>query len=630
MVPRIIRRQLGRLRRREDLLRLTWGLARWLAVAFVLLALACLADWLIDFYADTPWPVRVALLTVQVVASVAAVLFFLVLPLSRRQGDTELALRVEEHAPELGHRLISAVQLNQPDAATAGMSPELIGLVTRDAEVRAARLRFTGVADHRRLKWSACLAVPVFLAAALFALAWPETVEALLRRQLLADEPIPRSVYLASVLPEVWYRPSNEEVVLRFHATGPGVDDAGEGVVLVEAAGQYPRVVTLEREGGGRGEARYVARVPAATVDFTYRAWLADGRTRGASEVRYVPRPAVNELTAWVRLPKYVGLRPSGEPFEKDAPHAEIASLKGGSARVRAALSRPVREAAVEVLAYEAGQDKLLRRVPLILRGEVAAGTFDLLPGDTAYRVVVADEHGFVNVPPPRRGIRFIAEEPPTVTLLREEFPAVGQLAGLRGPAEDFEMDGVPLPAGGPFRIAYVCTGPYGLDHTVVRFRVLKKSAAGEESEAFVAGKWHTLPLKEKKASREAGPFDPRRGVFLRSGLNEQVEFHAVDAVHPEKLGRTLGGGRFDLRSSGIPDDKGDLVVLRSGDQLEYFVEVFAGKDSDSGRPSARSETRRKSVVSAVELVRWLQDVLQEERRIKQLETKQRGVFEAN
>src|SRR5947209_1725218 len=96
MVPRTILRQLRRLRRREYLQRLIWGLARLVVLAGVLLACACLTDWLIDRYQETPLAVRVALLAVQVMAATLAVLFFLGVPLSRWPGNTELALRVEE------------------------------------------------------------------------------------------------------------------------------------------------------------------------------------------------------------------------------------------------------------------------------------------------------------------------------------------------------------------------------------------------------------------------------------------------------------------------------------------------------------------------------------------------------
>ena len=106
------------------------------------------------------------------------------------------------------------------------------------------------------------------------------------------------------------------------------------------------------------------------------------------------------------------------------------------------------------------------------------------------------------------------------------------------------------------------------------------------------------------------------------------MHFHAVPALVPHTLGRTLGGGRFDFKTTGIPDGKGGYVALREGDMIEYCVEVLADRDPSAGRPSARSETRVKTMVSLPEFVRWIDDTLQEERRIRQLDTQQRGVFD--
>ena len=57
-------------------------------------------------------------------------------------------------------------------------------------------------------------------------------------------------------------------------------------------------------------------------------------------------------------------------------------------------------------------------------------------------------------------------------------------------------------------------------------------------------------------------------------------------------------------------------------------VEVFADEDAESKRPSARSEIRTRPILSDDEFARWFVDALQEERRLKDLDAKQRGVFE--
>src|SRR5207302_7067738 len=132
--------------------------------------------------------------------------------------------------PSLGHRLISAVQLNRAGAATAGMSPELIAAVTGEAEQQTAALDFRRIADHQRLGWSALVAAPLALGTAVIFACWPATVQALLARQWLAERDIPRSLHLESVSPElVW--PSGEDVLLRFRATGTSLTDRLRGEV---------------------------------------------------------------------------------------------------------------------------------------------------------------------------------------------------------------------------------------------------------------------------------------------------------------------------------------------------------------------------------------------------------------
>ncbi|HEV3020905.1 MAG TPA: hypothetical protein VGX76_00500, partial [Pirellulales bacterium] len=233
------------------------------------------------------------------------------------------------------------------------------------------------------------------------------------------------------------------------------------------------------------------------------------------------------------------------------------------------------------------------------------------------------DHNGFVNVPQPRRHVRLVPEEPPQVALLKEQFPpALVDVAA--GGTEDFVVDGLPLPQGGSIPIAFTASGPYGLGQARLLFRVLKKTVSGNDEAGDEP--WLTLPLGETAASEQSGPFDPRVGAFAGSGPRDQIYFHAVAGTLP--LPRMLGGGRFDFKTTGIPDGKGGLRTLRIGDQVEYCIEVSADKDGKLGRPTARSESRVKTVVSFGDLERWLADNLQEARRLRELENKQRGLFE--
>ena len=96
----------------------------------------------------------------------------------------------------------------------------------------------------------------------------------------------------------------------------------------------------------------------------------------------------------------------------------------------------------------------------------------------------------------------------------------------------------------------------------------------------------------------------------------------------PERiLGRTLGGGRVHFKTAGVPDGKGGAITLEDGDKIEYCIEVHADKGDTPGRPIARSEARVQSLGTQDSLVRWILNIAQEERRLKELDTKQRAIF---
>ena len=631
MVPRSILHQLSKLRRREVLLRLVWGTARCLAVLAVALLAACLIDYVIDREQDTPWVLRLGLFFLQAVLVVGAAALLLVKPLLvGKLSDSELALQVEDKHPELQHRLISAVQLNQPGAETEGMSPELIAKVTREAEKQAGRIPFAQVADSRRWAWSAAVAGPVLVIGLVLLLVWPDLVQALIARQLLQDREIPRAYTLVSVTKEVF--PQGEQAILRFHITGLDVDQQN-GIVLVQPDGlpsdRYP--LELEKASGGTGHAVFISK-PYSNVDFTFQAWLGDGRTRKPLRVRFVPRPVVTELTAWVLLPPYCDYE-GKRRYPILQPRGDIISIKGSMGKVQVKIQKPIKSGHIEILRQPPGDPEkdasqaaeiVDRKVELTLdqTGQIGVGSFEMLPEDTGYRVVAADEYGFVNVPPPRRALNLVDEEPPQVSLLPEVLPPLVEL----GPGEDVDVEGMPVLLGGSIPIAYTATGPYGLGQARCLFRLLKKKESGNEN--VPEEKWIVLPLPEVGYSKAKGIFDPKRGTFTKAGPREQVFFHAVPSFHPDLLGRTLGGGRFDFKTTGIRDDEGNQIKLKEGDQIEYCIEVFADKHAASGRPSARSETRVKTMVSLAELERWIGDNVQEVRRIRELDAKQKGVFE--
>lgn len=618
MVPRTILRQLAGLRRRERMLALLWGTARALTVAGTVLALACLADWTIDRWQDTPWALRYVLFTGQAILWVGLGAFLVFRPLLRRLSDSRLALHVEERIPQLQHRLVSAVQLNREDAATQGMSPELIAAVTSEAEEQARSLHFASLADHRRLRWSLCLIAPAALMVVVLLLLCPGTMTALLARQFLLERDIPRSVELESEQAE-HVCPAGEEVVLRFRARGSLAAEP-RGQVQIAPEGESAEHYPLELESvTDSGEAVFLARIPPSMTDFAFHARLQDARTRRPGHVHFEAHPAVIEVRAWTQLPEYCGRRPNGQPYEREQLSGDLAVLPESVARVAIHTQKPIQQAFLEILAAplddptRSTEEHALRRIDLAIQEDAqeAEGSFTPQAGEAVYRVIVVDAFGFRNNDPPRRSIRILPDELPRVTLLPELFPAPNS----QGSLDDFEVSGIPVPLGGSVRIAYTCSSAYGLGRPDqnrtprLRYRVNE-------------GSWWPLPLKEVAAAEKTGPFDPRYGAFAKSSFLDQVEYHAVPSPDPEKVpGRLEGGGRFDLQTRRIPG-------LKIGDHLEFYLEVY-DQNPTPGREAGRSESRIKTIVTLPEVETWVRETLQEESRIRQLEGKQEGVFAA-
>ncbi len=640
MIPRSIKHNLAGLRRRERLLLLSWGAARWLALVLALLLVCGLVDWLIDRERDTPWNVRYTLFGIQVAVAVVTGFVLVLWPQVRRLRDDDLALFVEEKVPTFRHRLISAVQLNRPNARTGGMSAELIAVVTREAEQQARQVSFARLADHQRLAWSAAIVLPVILLAALPFVLWPEIASALWQRQRLAEVEIPRRVYLESITAEVW--PSGDKVKLLYRVSGPGVADDLPGYVTVMPDGQPSDRFALEFERRDKGEAIYTSEVPPSSSDFAYSARLGDGRTRRPDYVKFVPRPVVTDQRAWVQLPAFCGLRPDDRRYEVPQGRGDVVGIRGSAARIAIRVQKPVASALLEILGPETAESKpgelpgpeVCKRVVKMQLGSderEAEAVFDLKAEESGYRILVADSYGFSNVPAPRRGLRVVEEEPPQVFLLKDTF----------GAGADSDLEGIPVPVGGAIRIPYVANGAYGLGGARVLYRALAEHQSGNEE--VKEKPWVALPLPEVLPNKDSGDFDPKRGVFENTGFDQEVPFHAVPLPAPlTLLGRTLGGGRSFLRTSGLVerDEQGITrpLSLKVGAKVEYCVEIFADKNDlatqpdpnrayATHRPWARSETRVTEVVTFEQFQAWGRMVADEENRLRKLDSQQRGVF---
>jgi hypothetical protein len=627
--------RLTTLARRERGLRLGWGLSRWLALVVGMLMLSCAFDWLVDLWDDTPAAARLFLAALQI--GLAAYFFYkwVLQPVRTGLGLESMALWVEGQEATHGHRLISAVQLNLPDAERFGMSTFLIDAMTEQAETTATDSDFTSLLDRRRIRWTWMFLIPALLIPLLLWLIAPAPVAALLQRQFGSDVRIPRGIALAAQTAELW--PSGEPVTLRFLVAG-NWSDQQTGHVEVIPDGQVKERYELKylEPGPTEGQAYFAATVPASSTPFVYRAWLFDGRTYDEARIRFAPRPVLVAWEAWLKLPSYVGMRPNGEAYELVQSKGDLQPVPGTAARIRVVTQAPVVEAVAELLGpylpdvgaplalpagpvsagflltaqrhvgwtpSAAGPLVVVQRTPLALAedGKSAVANVSLPLNATAYRILVRDANGFTNRPVPRRAVTFKPDEPPQVALLPERFTTTAE------GRDDLNLEGMPVPLGRSIRIGYVARDDFVLSSARLRYRI------NEEP-------WQQMSLTETGAPSD-NAFDVQTGAFARSAAKDQVPFHAMppgDAT--TQLGRNVGGGRFDFQTRAIPG-------LKLGDVIEYYLEV-ADRHADPNRMPGRSPVRRKTVVTEAQFVEWVVQAVQQENRLRQLERQQRRVFE--
>lgn len=649
MVPPNIQSNLASLRMRERMLAFAWGAACWLAVVLLLLLVACLVDWVIDQDRETPFGVRFALFIVQAVIAGVGALLLIVLPQIRRLPDTTLALWVEEKIRKFDHRLISAVQFNQPGADLGGMSAELVSVVTKEAEKEAQRVGFAQVADHRRLKWSMFALVPVLLVVAVPVGIWPGVAFALLARQALLPIDVPHSVELESVSPEVW--PIGDTIPLRYRVKGKFNADL-IGSVWVTPEGQTTDRYDLTFIREDQGDAIFGADVHPSSSNIRYSARLADGRTKYPSEMTLVARPVVRDNLAWTVLPVYCDSRPNvkvKKRYEIQQGRGDVVGIPGSAIKVRFEVDNlehkawlvPL-EAADPATRPDEGtplvEKETKLKIPMTIKkitravkqdGKeareeivVAEASFDLTENLTGYRMVVQNEYGFDNRPPPRRSVRLAPEDPPQVNLLRDTF-------GL-GSTASFDLEGLPVRLGKKIRIPYACFGPYGLGKAVLQYRVLKKHESGNDP--VQEERWISYPLTEYQPDASAGNFDIKTGVFQNTPFDRAVEFHAIPSFAPDfVMGRTQGGGMVLLKTDGLLDSNFKSLALKSGDQVEYCVVVYAAERLPAGTtPFTRSETRVATVLDRTAWENWLTQVGREDERVRQLELREKAVFGPN
>jgi len=388
------------------------------------------------------------------------------------------------------------------------------------------------------------------------------------------------------------------------------------------------------------GSATFLAKLPPSSIPFTFRARLADGRTRSPSRVDFEPPPQVNEIEAWQLLPEYLGGRTvqvDGKkalaPFERFQAKGEVVNaLPLSSIRVEAKFNKPVKAAVLVAIDRGEGNREVDRlRIPaddLSADGLSAEWLLVTTPRSIGYRIELTDQRGFVNPVPFRRGIRMLPDEPPAVEFRRESNrnPDPTDYYG-KGDPRQYEWDrpvafipGAPGESDtSPIQVIYSARSELGIARVNLAYRVI---ARGEQAENVhprddPGGRFFSrLPLAKTAADTTVlGKWVPDLGLFEKSfaGLSPidrqkaQVEFYPIPSPDPDQPGELDAGGRYNFQTSGLRKKSldGSETKLEIGDTVELYVEVFdkyaaylEGRKLPGRTAGYTREAKRKTFVS--------------------------------
>lgn len=283
---------------------------------------------------EMPRSARAVVLLIWLVGMLVIGWRWLVGRLRKPLPDDSLALLIERHHPELGGRLVTAVQLSESARASDSHSQVMLGRVRREAAELVDRVDFRRVFRWEPIRHKTFMVVPLLVAVVALAIAAPGVLRLAVGRLTLAsDASWPRRAHLEMVGVDVPVVTADEEDSgavrqIEFVDRVVRLARGSNPTLRIRAAGelwghQIPEACTLtyEDEAGNRGQSnlRRVGRVVdgyqsfvldgpplvslAESVELTIRG--LDDRLTGF-RIEAVDPPAIADMTLQVRYPEYL------------------------------------------------------------------------------------------------------------------------------------------------------------------------------------------------------------------------------------------------------------------------------------------------------------------------------------
>ncbi|MBM3889094.1 MAG: hypothetical protein FJ388_08200 [Verrucomicrobia bacterium] len=316
------------------------GLARVGAVGVA----AALGTWALDWWLRLEFAQRGMLGTLALAIIGVAAWRYLLHPLGRRLGASDLALALERAFPQFGDRLVTAVEQCGMRNAECGMaettSPALLERVTAEATEVAGTVRPTQALDLRHLANQLGLGLATLLVVALALAVFPnETAIWWQRSVLLRDVEWPRATQLALV-----GFPNGSTRVVRgaplditVAASGRKIPDALRLELDYEQAGRFREIVTASVPG------RFTKHFDAVVEGFSFRARGGDGETP-LVRVEVVDPPMLREVKIRLTYPAYT----RQPPRELGPGDGAIEAVIGTLIELKATSTKPLRSSKLQ------------------------------------------------------------------------------------------------------------------------------------------------------------------------------------------------------------------------------------------------------------------------------------------
>ncbi|MBC8041075.1 MAG: hypothetical protein H7Y06_11065 [Opitutaceae bacterium] len=325
-LPSPLRHALTRVAGKHLSMQVLIGLA-WLAIAAVLLVSA---QNFFDRIMDFPRAVRAAFLVLDAGVLGTIVWRKLIVPIRRRWHAPDAAFAIQRTWPELGSRVISAVQL----AHTSSGSPLLVEALVAEVAEQVPALPLGRVVPGKPAARRILIALALCAVASGIAFwQWP-LASVLLRRAALADIPLPTNTI---VIAETRDLRASVGANVTLAALAQGVLPP-QGRLELALAGGENRTILVRPDA--ENPARFSFAFDNLRQSFTYRFYLGDGR--GPSfEVTALPSPLLESVEFLQEFPAYTGRASLRQPA------GPLTLFPGSKIKVVALSNQPVSKASL-------------------------------------------------------------------------------------------------------------------------------------------------------------------------------------------------------------------------------------------------------------------------------------------